>query len=57
MLIKAKSQFKDRSTANNVEIAISVPADATTPIVRASTGQAVYAPEREALLWKIRAFP
>ena len=57
MVIKAKSQYKDRSTANNVEIAISVPADATTPIVRASTGQAVYAPEREALLWKIRAFP
>jgi AP-1 complex subunit mu len=30
-MIKAKSQFKRRSTANNVEIIIPVPSDADTP--------------------------
>jgi AP-1 complex subunit mu len=56
-MIKARSQFKERSTATNVEIELPVPSDATTPAVRTSTGSAVYAPEREALLWKIKSFP
>jgi len=30
-MIKAKSNFKRKSTANNVEIIIPVPADADTP--------------------------
>lgn len=40
-----------------MEIELPVPSDATTPAVRTSTGSAVYAPEREALLWKIKSFP
>lgn len=40
-LVKARSQFKDRSTANNVEIILPLPADATTPIVKTSTGSAL----------------
>eukprot|EP00899_Mesostigma_viride_P025333 jgi/Mesvir1/5985/Mv00738-RA.3 len=56
-MVKTRSQFKERSTANNVEIILPVPADATTPQVRASAGTATYAPEQEAMLWKIKAFP
>lgn len=56
-LVKARSQFKERSAATNVEIAIPVAADATSPVVRPSQGFADYAPEREALVWKIKNFP
>jgi len=35
-LVKAKSQFKERSTATSVEIMLPLPPDAITPIVRAS---------------------
>ena len=56
-LVKARSQFKERSAATNVEIAVPVNPDATSPAVRASQGSAEYAPEREALVWKIKNFP
>lgn len=56
-MVKARSQFKERSTATNVEIELPVPPDAITPNVRTSMGTSVYAPEREALLWKIKSFP
>eukprot|EP00245_Coleochaete_scutata_P008834 TRINITY_DN2786_c0_g1_i1.p1 TRINITY_DN2786_c0_g1~~TRINITY_DN2786_c0_g1_i1.p1 ORF type:complete len:429 (-),score=104.82 TRINITY_DN2786_c0_g1_i1:359-1645(-) len=56
-MVKARSQFKERSTATNVEIELPVPPDATTPGVRTSMGSATYAPEKEALLWKIKSFP
>ena len=56
-LVKARAQFKDRSTARNVEILLPVPPDATTPAVRTTTGKATYAPEKEALIWKISSFP
>lgn len=45
------------STATNVEIELPVPADATNPNVRTSIGSAKYAPERDALVWKIKSFP
>ncbi|KAK9832883.1 hypothetical protein WJX74_000672 [Apatococcus lobatus] len=56
-LVKARSQFKERSSATNVEILLPLPSDAITPTVRCSQGSAVYAPEKEALLWKIKNFP
>uniref|UniRef100_A0A1X7T140 MHD domain-containing protein n=1 Tax=Amphimedon queenslandica TaxID=400682 RepID=A0A1X7T140_AMPQE len=56
-LIKAKGQFKRRSTANDVEILIPVPADADTPRHRCTAGTATYAPEKNALSWKIKSFP
>ncbi|KJH47168.1 adaptor complexe medium subunit family protein [Dictyocaulus viviparus] len=37
-MIKAKSQFKRRSTANNVEIIIPVPSDADSPKFKTSIG-------------------
>nr|XP_043618185.1 AP-1 complex subunit mu-2-like [Erigeron canadensis] len=57
MLIKARSQFKERSTATNVQIDIPVPSDATKPIVRTTMGSASYAPEHDSLVWRIRSFP
>lgn len=38
-LIKAKSHYKRRSTANNVEIIIPVPADADSPTFKTSIGK------------------
>ncbi|XP_020270598.1 LOW QUALITY PROTEIN: AP-1 complex subunit mu-2-like [Asparagus officinalis] len=57
IMVKAKSQFKERSTATSVEIEIPIPADAINPIVRTSMGSAAYAPEKDALIWKIKSFP
>ncbi|KAG5391805.1 hypothetical protein IGI04_021768 [Brassica rapa subsp. trilocularis] len=57
MLVKARSQFKERSTATNVEIELPVPTDASNPTVRTSLGSAAYAPEKDALVWKIKSFP
>jgi AP-1 complex subunit mu len=54
--VKAKSQFRKRSVANNVEISIPVPRDADSPRFKASTGNVVYAPETNAIVWKIKNF-
>jgi AP-1 complex subunit mu len=55
--IKAKAQFKRRSTASNVEIIVPVPEDADTPKFKTTIGNVVYAPEKNALVWKIKQFP
>lgn len=55
-MIKAKSQFKQRSTANNVEIIIPVPSDADSPSFKTSIGTVKYAPERDAIVWTIKQF-
>ncbi|CAK9185611.1 unnamed protein product [Ilex paraguariensis] len=34
-----------------------MPSDATNPNVRTSLGSATYAPEKDASVWKIKAFP
>lgn len=56
-MIKAKSQFKRRSTANNVEIIIPVPADADSPKFKTTTGSCKYSPELNAVIWTIKSFP
>ncbi|GJQ66797.1 hypothetical protein Trydic_g18565 [Trypoxylus dichotomus] len=56
-MIKAKSQFKRRSTANNVEIVIPVPGDADSPKFKTTIGSARYAPEQNAITWSIKSFP
>eukprot|EP00882_Tetradesmus_deserticola_P004716 GHRQ01004970.1.p1 GENE.GHRQ01004970.1~~GHRQ01004970.1.p1 ORF type:complete len:426 (+),score=192.60 GHRQ01004970.1:97-1374(+) len=56
-VVKARSQFKERSVATNVEIILPLPSDATTPVTRCSQGSAVYAPEKSALVWQMRNFP
>lgn len=57
MTVKARSQFKERSTATSVTIELPVPPDATSPSIRTSVGSAKYAPEKDALLWTIKSFP
>eukprot|EP01104_Vermistella_antarctica_P002548 TRINITY_DN12789_c0_g1_i1.p1 TRINITY_DN12789_c0_g1~~TRINITY_DN12789_c0_g1_i1.p1 ORF type:complete len:450 (-),score=120.65 TRINITY_DN12789_c0_g1_i1:55-1332(-) len=55
-MVKARSQFKNRSTANNVEIVVPVPADADSPKFKTSVGTVKYAPERDAIIWTIKQF-
>jgi len=55
-MLKAKAHFKRRSTANNVEITIPVPEDADSPRFRTNIGSVHYAPERSAIVWKIKQF-
>jgi len=55
-VVKAKSQFKQRSTANNVQIFIPVPKDVDTPKFKASVGSVKYAPEKDSILWTIKQF-
>jgi AP-1 complex subunit mu len=55
-MIKAKSQFKARSIANNVEIVIPVPRDVDTPSFKASIGTVTYFPDRDAIVWSIKQF-
>ena len=54
--IKARAQFKRRSTANNVQISIPVPEDADTPRFRTNIGTVHYAPETSSIVWKIKQF-
>merc|ERR1712230_211256 len=44
-MIKAKSQFKSRSVANNVEIHIPVPSDVDSPSFKTSIGTVRYIPD------------
>lgn len=50
-------QFKERSAAQNVEIILPLPQDATAPVVKTSQGSATYVPEKAALVWHIKQFP
>ncbi|PIK58167.1 putative AP-1 complex subunit mu-1 isoform X1 [Apostichopus japonicus] len=56
-MIKAKSQFKRRSTANNVEIIISVPSDVDSPKFKTTVGYAKYMPQENHVIWTIKSFP
>jgi len=56
-MIKAKSQFKRRSTANNVEIIVPVPPDADSPKFKTTVGSVKYVPEQDAIIWSIKSFP
>ncbi|XP_073259614.1 AP-1 complex subunit mu-1-like [Porites lutea] len=56
-MIKAKSQFKRRSTANNVEIHIPVPPDADSPKFKTSVGVVKYVPEENEIVWNMKSFP
>lgn len=57
IMVKAKSQFKRRSTANGVEIIIPVPSDGDSPKFKTSVGSCKYAPELSAVIWTIKSFP
>ncbi|KAF9328171.1 AP-1 complex subunit mu-1, partial [Linnemannia elongata] len=55
-LIRARAQFKRRSSANNVEIHIPVPEDADSPKFRSGIGSVQYVPEKACVIWKIKQF-
>ena len=55
-MIKAKSQFKSRSIANNVEIVIPVPIDVDSPSFKSSIGSVTYVPDQDAIVWSIKQF-
>eukprot|EP00005_Dracoamoeba_jomungandri_P005495 CAMPEP_0174260418 /NCGR_PEP_ID=MMETSP0439-20130205/9704_1 /TAXON_ID=0 /ORGANISM="Stereomyxa ramosa, Strain Chinc5" /LENGTH=424 /DNA_ID=CAMNT_0015344663 /DNA_START=38 /DNA_END=1312 /DNA_ORIENTATION=- len=55
-LVKARSLFKQKSTANNVGIFIPVPSDADSPKFRTNIGTVKYVPERDSILWYIPKF-
>lgn len=57
IMVKAKSQFKRRSTANNVEITVPVPNDADSPKFKTSVGNVKWTPESSTLVWNIKSFP
>ncbi|CAM9803531.1 unnamed protein product [Lampetra planeri] len=57
IMVKAKSQFKHRSTANNVEVRIPVPSDADSPKFKSSSGSAKWVPEESVIVWTIKSFP
>lgn len=54
--VKAKSNFKRRSTANNVEIIIPVPADADSPSFKTTIGKVEYVPDKDCIIWRIKQF-
>ncbi|XP_067877227.1 AP-1 complex subunit mu-1 isoform X2 [Heterodontus francisci] len=56
-MIKAKSQFKKQSVANNVEIVIPVPSDADSPKFKTSVGSAKWVPENNTVVWTIKSLP
>lgn len=55
-MIKTKSQFKNRSIANNVEIIIPVPSDVDSPSFKASIGNVTYYPDKNVVVWAIKQF-
>ena len=55
--VKAKSNCKQKSTANNVCILIPVPNDLQNPLFKSSLGSVTYSPDKEVLIWTIRKFP
>lgn len=55
-MIKAKSQFKTRSVANNVEIIVPVPSDVDSPKFKCSVGSVRYVPDKDQMIWTIKQF-
>jgi AP-1 complex subunit mu len=54
--VKAKSNFKAKSTANNVDILIPVPCDAQNPTFKTASGSVGYVPDRDAMMWSVKEF-
>ncbi|KAL9653917.1 hypothetical protein ABK040_012975 [Willaertia magna] len=55
--VKAKSNFKKKSIANNVKIFIPVPKDADSPKINSLFGNGEYSPEDDCIIWSIKNFP
>jgi len=55
--VKAKSNYKAKNSANNVEIYIPVPCDSQQPTFKTANGTVSYLPDRDAMVWIIKQFP
>jgi len=55
-MVKARAEFKRRSTANNVEILVPVPMDADTPKFVIKHGAAEYLAEQNCIRWFFKQF-
>lgn len=55
-LIKVKSNYKEKSIANNVDVFVPVPDDVEHPHFKTATGNVTYVPEKNALRWSIKQF-
>ena len=54
-VVKARSQFKPKSCANNVEIFIPVPPDVDSPSFKASAGSVQYVPDMDCIKWSMKS--
>lgn len=54
--IRATSQFKSKSIANNVEFHVPVPPDVKNPVFKCPIGSAMYLPDLDAIIWSIKEF-
>lgn len=54
--VKAKTNFKNRSIANNVDIFIPVPNDLQNATFKTAHGTVSYMSDREDILWNIKQF-
>ena len=55
--VKAKSNYKNKSTAKNVGIYIPVPNDINNPLFKTQNGKVSYLPSKEAIQWSLKTFP
>ncbi len=55
-IVKAKTNFRNKSVANNVDIYIPVPNDIKSPQFKAIQGTAKYIPDQDHILWNIKQF-
>ena len=55
--VKAKSNYKTKSTAKNVNIFIPVPNDLNNPLFKTLKGNVSYIPSKEAIQWNLKSFP
>ena len=56
-ILKARSNCRPKSIANNVCILIPVPNDLQNPLFKATLGVVTYSPDKEVLVWNIKKFP
>ena len=54
--VKAKTNFKNRSIANNVDIFVPVPNDLQNATFKTAHGTVSYMSDREDILWNIKQF-
>lgn len=55
--VKAKSNYRNKSVAHNVEISVPVPNDLKNPIFKTANGNVSYFPDKEVIHWSIKYFP